>query len=73
MALPAPMPVAPAIRNITSSWYLMASQGSAPARIWPVIMPGIDTSPHADIELMIGIRPLRTDSLISGLKASARS
>ena len=52
---------APAIRNMTRIWYLTASAGGTPLRICPVIMPGKETTPVADIELMVGFNALRSD------------
>ena len=49
-----PRPVAPPMRSVIRIWYLTASCGSTPERIWPVIMPGSETIPVAAIELMIG-------------------
>ena len=42
-----PSPVPPPIRKMIKIWYLTASTGSTPAKIWPVIIPGSDTSPAA--------------------------
>ena len=39
---------------------LTASAGGTPPRICPVIMPGRETTPVADIELMVGISALRS-------------
>ena len=64
-----PNPVPPAIRNITRIWYLTASTGGTPPRICPVIMPGRETTPVADIELMVGISALRSASRITGAAA----
>jgi len=50
----------PAIRNMTRIWYLIASAGGTPPRICPVIIPGRETTPVADIELMVGISALRS-------------
>ena len=55
-----PRPVPPAIRNMTRIWYLTASAGGTPPRICPVIMPGRETTPVADIELIVGISALRS-------------
>src|ERR1043166_2110897 len=49
----------PAIRNITSIWYFTASPGGTPPRICPVIMPGKENRPVADMELIVGINALR--------------
>ena len=57
-AVTAPKPVPPAMRNITNIWCLTASAGGTPPRIYPVIMPGKETTPVADIELMVGISAL---------------
>ncbi|MNN88010.1 hypothetical protein D3C81_2056390 [compost metagenome] len=56
------MPLAPHSRNISRIWYLAASTGSMPAMIWPVMMPGKVMMPAADIWLMLGTMPRRTDS-----------
>jgi hypothetical protein len=44
--------VEPTSMSITTIWYFMASPGSAPAIIWPVIIAGINTIPAAIIELI---------------------
>ena len=41
--------------HITIIWYRTAISGDTPDRICPVIMPGNDTSPTANNELMTGI------------------
>jgi hypothetical protein len=46
--------------NMTRIWYLTASAGDTPPRICPVIMPDIETTPVADIELMVGISAPRS-------------
>ena len=51
--------VAAASMNITRIWYFTASTGGAPARIWPVIIPGRLTIPAAAMALIIGITPVR--------------
>ncbi|MCY1229089.1 hypothetical protein D9M72_414440 [compost metagenome] len=56
------MPLAPHSRNISRIWYFAASIGSMPAMIWPVMMPGRVMMPAADIWLMLGTMPRRTDS-----------
>ena len=67
------MPVPPAIRNMIKTWYLTAPIGSAPARIWPVIMPGSAITPAADMALMIGIRPARSARRAASPSAVERS
>ena len=52
--------VPPPMSSITRSWYFTASEGSTPARIWPVIIPGSATMPVAAIALTIGMKPLRS-------------
>lgn len=52
-------PLLPASRNISRIWYFIASKGSNPARIWPVMMPGKVTIPAADIWLITGNKPMR--------------
>jgi len=46
-------------QNMGSNWYFIASTGSTPARIWPVIIPGSATKPVAAMALMVGIIPAR--------------
>ena len=49
-AASAPRPAAPVSTSMIMIWYLAASAGSAPARIWPVIMPGRrDDAGHAHL------------------------
>ena len=43
---------------------------ASPPRICPVIMPGRETTPVADIELMVGISALRSASRVTGATAS---
>ena len=50
------IPAAPKTMHITIIWYLAAISGETPDNICPVIMPGIETSPTAKRELVIGIR-----------------
>ena len=40
---------------MTTIWYLTATSGDTPDRIWPVIIPGSDTTPTANSEFVIGI------------------
>src|SRR5262245_64467704 len=47
------------MRRVIRIWYLTASCGATPERIWPVISPGRETTPVAAMELMIGVKPLR--------------
>jgi len=49
-------PADPKIMHMTIIWYLAAIKGETPDKICPVIMPGSDTSPTANKELIIGIR-----------------
>jgi hypothetical protein len=42
-------------RSITRIWYLTTSAKGTPPRICPVIMPGRETTPVTEIELMTGI------------------
>ena len=50
------IPAAPKTMHITIIWYLAAISGETPDNICPVIMPGIETSPTAKRELVMGIR-----------------
>ena len=50
------IPAAPNTMHMTMIWYLAAISGEMPDNIWPVIMPGIETRPTANRELVIGIR-----------------
>src|SRR5262245_24957877 len=67
-----PRPVAPPMRRVIRIWYLTASCGSTPDRIWPVIIPGRETTPVAAMELMIGVKPLRTARWCAAATASHR-
>ena len=68
-----PSPVPPPIRKMIKIWYLTASTGSTPAKIWPVIIPGSDTSPAAAMLLMVGINPARMASRTTPRMASEAS
>lgn len=59
------MPADPKIMHITIIWYLAAIKGDTPDKICPVIIPGRDTRPTANKELIIGIR----EALIAILRA----
>ena len=48
---------------------MTASTGGTPLRICPVIIPGSETRPVADIELMVGISALRSASRVTGAAA----
>ena len=49
------IPAALKIIHITMIWYLTAINGETPERIWPVIIPGSETRPTANSELVIGM------------------
>mmetsp|Transcript_19187 Transcript_19187/g.53720 ORF Transcript_19187/g.53720 Transcript_19187/m.53720 type:complete len:216 (-) Transcript_19187:280-927(-) len=68
----AAMPVEPLIKKTIIIWYRLASDGSAPARIWPVIMPGMDTSPMTAIMFTVGIMALVRAFWTTDFVASAR-
>ena len=54
---------AAACLKATTIWYRMASSGEAPARIWPVIMPGNVTMPTTIKPLTVGISAARNACL----------
>ena len=62
--------VAAEIMSSTTIWYFAAITGSAPARIWPDIMPGICTMPAADSWAKSGVMPAPTAALMEGNAAS---
>ena len=51
---------------------LVTCAGDVPPRIWPVIMPGMDTRPMTDIWFRLGCRAVSTLRWIRGLAASMR-
>ena len=53
-------------------WYLAASAGSAPARIWPVIRPGRLTMPARLMMLSSGVIAVRKARRSTVAKASKR-
>jgi hypothetical protein len=53
------IPAAPKTMHITIIWYLAAINGETPLSIWPVIIPGMETRPTANRELVIGMREER--------------
>src|SRR5882724_8195212 len=56
--------------NTTTIWYSMATSGEAPARIWPVIIPGSWTTPTVIRPLTVGIIAARTAERTIGCTAS---
>ena len=69
-AIMTPMQELAQIMNITISWYFVAFSTLAPARIWPVSVPGMLTMPMMAIELIPGSRPSLMASTATGLAAS---
>ncbi len=53
-------PTALKIIHITMIWYRTAMRGEIPERICPVIIPGRDTKPTANKELVMGINAARS-------------
>ena len=51
-------------------WYLIATSGSEPPRICPVIVPGRAMSPITAIEAMVGLKNLMRASRMKGVRAS---
>jgi hypothetical protein len=49
------------------TWYLAATTGSPPARIWPVIMPGMEIKPAMLSMLMVGVMAVDRTRLNTGL------
>jgi hypothetical protein len=50
------IPAAPSTMHMTIIWYRAAMSGDTPDNIFPVIMPGIETSLTANRELVMGTR-----------------
>mmetsp|Transcript_52238 Transcript_52238/g.167464 ORF Transcript_52238/g.167464 Transcript_52238/m.167464 type:complete len:449 (-) Transcript_52238:269-1615(-) len=60
----------PEMRKVMAIWYFAAFMGGAPPRIWPVIMPGMDTRPMTFMPLIAGIRAACTAFTKPGHDAS---
>ena len=53
-------PADPNSMHITMIWYRTAINGETPDKIWPVIIPGSETNPTANNELVIGMSAARS-------------
>ena len=51
-------------------WYLIATSGSEPPSIWPVIVPGRAMRPITAIEAIVGLKDFIKASRMNGERAS---
>ena len=58
------------IEIMSMIWYLIATSGSEPPRICPVIVPGRAMSPITAIEAIVGLNDFIKASRIKGERAS---
>ena len=55
-----------------ATWYFAATQGSLPPKIWPVIIPGMETTPTTFMALMSGVMLSWIARCVHSLVASMR-